>query len=257
MTLIKWELSTWEEIKELCSKGALTLFPVGSVEQHGPHLPLGTDYLIADAVAERVGDRVSDLQIIKAHALPYGLSGMWGAYPGTITLTTNTYLQVIKDLIKSIIKSGCLKIVIVNGHAGNSEALRVACRDIVEEVGRGEVAVITIWDLCGDLISEKFDTGFFHADEVESSLALALGLRVKTPLKPATGVYRKYSEEWHSLDLRIRPRAYVFRPESNGMHGPGSFGRPDLAGEEKGKALAECLVERLAKFIKDFQIGKA
>ena len=257
MTLIKWDASTWREVKDLCSRGALTLIPVGSVEQHGPHLPLGTDYLIADALAEKVGEGVKDLLIIKTPSLPYGLSSMWGAYPGTLTLSTNTYLQLIKELIKSVIKSGCMKVVIINGHAGNSDALRVACRDAVEELGEGEVAAVTVWELCGDLINESFQTRFFHADEVESSVALALGLRVKEPLRPGGEVHRKYSDEWHSLDLTARPKAYVFRPESREMHGAGSFGRPDLASVEKGKALIDCFTKRLAEFIKDFNLGKA
>ena len=256
MTLIKWEESTWEEIRDACSKGGITLIPVGSIEQHGPHLPLGTDYLIADAIAERTGEEVRDLTIIKTPPLPYGLSSMWEAYPGTVTLTTNTYLHLIKELIHSVIKSGCRKVIIVNGHAGNSDGLRVACRDAVEELGMGEVATVTLWDLCGDIINKSFHTRFFHADEVESSIALALGLRVRGPFKPAGETHRKYDDFWHSLDLTVRPKAYVFRPESKVMHGPGSFGRPDLANSSKGKALVNCLIKRLGEFLKDFQLRK-
>jgi len=255
MTLIRWDLSTWEEIKDLCNSKALVMIPAGSIEQHGPHLPLGTDYLIADALVERVGKEVN-LPLIKTPALTYGLSVMWEAYPGTITLTTKTYLQLVRDIVKSVFRAGCKKVIIVNGHAGNSEALRVAGRDIVEEERCGEVAVVTIWELCGDLISDLFQTSFFHADEVESSVALALGLRVKKPLKPGVKIHRKYSEKWHSLNLTLRPKAYVFRSESKEIHGRGSFGRPDLASNKKGEALVECFTKRLTDLAKDFYLGK-
>ena len=154
-----------------------------------------------------------------------------------------------------MIRSGCRKVIIINGHAGNSDALRVACRDTVEELGKGEVAVVTLWDLCGDIINRSFQTGFFHADEVESSVALALGLRVKGPLRPAGEAHRKYSDFWHSLDLTVRPKAYVFRPESREMHGAGSFGRPDLASSEKGRALVDCLTRRLGEFLNEFMLS--
>ncbi|MCD6323710.1 MAG: creatininase family protein [Desulfurococcales archaeon] len=259
MKVFKWSELTWEEIREYLTEGAVALLPVGSVEQHGPHLPVGTDFIVAEAVAELAAKEVIEGGV-KALLLPtitYGLSSMWVAYPGTVTLRTETFLNLIKDVLKSVIKAGGEKVVVVNGHAGNSDALRVACRDAVEEVGRGEVAVLSVWELCGELINEVFQTKFFHACEVETSLMLALKRRLKHPLRPGGEIFRKYGDRWHSLDLTVRPKAYVYRPESKGMHGPGSFGRPDLASAEKGFRLLECVVTSLADFIKEFVEGKA
>ena len=258
MRIHRWDLLTWTDVASVSgNEKAVAFLPVGSVEQHGPHLPLGTDYLIADWIAEEVAKALNDegLIAIKLPPIPYGLSSMWSAYPGTLTLKSHTFIDLVKEVITSIIASGVERVLVVNGHAGNSDALKVACRDAVEALGRGEVASITLWELCGDLINDVFETPFFHADEVETSVMLAAGYPVREPLREGGETHRRYSEVWHSLDLTVRPKAYVFRPESGRMHGPGSFGRPDLATRVKGDKLLKCMVDRLRDFAKDFIEG--
>ncbi len=257
--MTSWERLTWKEIKEACgSKESIAILPVGSVEQHGPHLPLGTDYLIADILSSEALKKLKEegINALKLPPLPYGLSSMWAAYPGTVTLRTETYISLVKDVILSIISSGCTNILIVNGHAGNSDALKVAARDAVEAAGKGAVAVTSVWEICGDLIDDLFETPFFHADEVETSLAMALGLRITTTPQEGVEPHRKYSEKWHSLKLRVRPKAYVYRPESAGMHGEGHFGRPDLATKNKGEKLKECIIEGIKGLALDLIEGR-
>jgi len=258
MRTFQWDQLTWFEARDACKSNAIILVPVGSVEQHGPNLPLGTDYLLADLVATNAAKKLNDegITTYKLPPIAYGMSSMWAAYPGTITLKPETLKLLIKDLIGSLVEKGCKRVVLVNGHAGNSDVLRVACQEAVEELGAGEVASITIWDLCGDLIDELFTTKFFHAGEIETSLAIAAGLRVKEPIQAGREVYRRYTDKWHSLDLTVRPKAYVYRPESRELHGLGSFGRPDLANRDKGEKLLECMISRLAEFIKDLNSGK-
>ncbi len=256
MKALRWADLTWEEIDELLRSGAVPLLPVGSVEQHGPHLPVGTDFYVAEAVAKLAAEKLLEegLKALVMPPLPYGLSSMWAAYPGTVTLSAEPFISSVRDILKSLLKDGG-KVVVVNGHAGNSDALRVAGREVVEEVGQGEVAVVSVWDLCGELINKVFQTKFFHADEVETSVMLAIEGRIKNGVGAGNPIFRKYGK-WHSLDLTVRPKAYVYRSESRERHGSGSFGRPDLASREKGVKLLECMSAELAEFVKDFMKGE-
>ncbi|MCD6279034.1 MAG: creatininase family protein [Desulfurococcales archaeon] len=251
----RWELMTWEAVGEISNKAnTLIILPIGSIEQHGPHLPVGTDFLIADKVAERLATelRKRDIYAVKLPPIPFGLSVMWRAYPGTITLSYETLIKLICDVLTSVITSGFHNVLILNAHSGNSDALRVAAREVVEQVGKGKVAVATVWEFVGDVIKSVFETPFFHADEVETSVALALGIPVTKKPGRSPPVFRKYSNRWHSLDLTERPKAYVFRSESRVMHGPGAFGQPDKASRSKGEVLLTELISRLANFVADF-----
>ncbi len=256
--MTEWDKLTWEDIRDFCSNNESVVFlPVGSTEQHGPHLPVGLDYIIADHISHEAVSRLKEqgIKALKLPAVPYGLSVMWASYPGTITITTETFIGLIKDVISSVISAGCRNIIIVNGHAGNSDGLRVAARDIVEEIKDGSVAVVTLWELCGDMINELFETKFFHADEVETSIALALGLKIREIPQNPQAPHRRYSEKWHSLDLEKRPKAYVYRPESITMHGDGAFGSPWLATSEKGRKLLDCMIFRLTDLAVDLIKG--
>ncbi|MEM4427955.1 MAG: creatininase family protein, partial [Zestosphaera sp.] len=104
----------------------------------GPHLPLGLDYMIAEHVAleackslERDGTRT-----LVFPPVTYGLSSMWSAYSGTVSVSSESLYKYLKDVITSASRN-CPKtlVVVVNGHAGNNDLLRVLCRDVAEETG--------------------------------------------------------------------------------------------------------------------------
>ncbi len=253
----RWDLFKWVELAENLKgiKYHVVFFPIGSVEQHGPHLPLGLDYIIADEVSKRACQRLwaNGVLALKLPPLPFGMSSMWGAYPGTITLSTETLYGVVKDILHSLWKSGVRLAVVVNGHAGNADLLRVVARDSAEEFEGLTIAVITVWEIVGDLIKELFQTPFFHADEVETSIALALNLPVSEPPRnaPQPTEFRMYNEEWHSLDLTTRPKVFVYSKESSKVVGLGAFGLPSLATKDKGLKLLEGIESRIVKFVTD------
>jgi len=253
----RWNLFTWVKLSEELrkSKVHVILFPIGSVEQHGPHLPLGLDYIIADEVSSRVCQRLqaSGVLALKLPPLSYGMSAMWEAYPGTITLSTETLYAIVKDIMRSLWRSGIRLVIIVNGHAGNADILKVVARDAAEELEGLTIVVITVWEVVGDVIKELFQTPFFHADEVETSVAMALDLLLDEPPReaPQPTAFRAYSEEWHSLDLTKRPKVYVYSRESSKVVGSGAFGSPSLATKSKGLKLLEEMVSRITMFVSD------
>ncbi|RLG85936.1 MAG: hypothetical protein DRO18_05090 [Thermoprotei archaeon] len=252
-----WSELTWIELRELIESKkykVIALLPVGSIEQHGPHLPLGTDFMIADKVASLLVNKIkevgSKVYLLKLPPIPYGLSIMWKAYKGTITLTPQVFIELVKSIIKEVISQGVKAIIILNAHVGNEEALRIACREAIESLGKGLVVYVNIWDVVGDVINEVFETKFFHADEVETSLAMVLGLNVEKDLiSKGCKPHREYDDFWHSLDLTKRPKVHMYKPEASLRVCNGAFGRPDLASPQKGLKLLNKLIERLTNLV--------
>ena len=256
------EKISWREVEAILRKyrTVVALIPIGSTEQHGPHLPLGTDFIIANEICRKFmeyicsSNEVSDLALLKLPPIPYGYSVMWLSYPGTITLNMGTLLRLIEDVISSLMKHNILNILIINAHAGNDEIIKAGIREVLEALGKGKVLYVNIWELVGDVINEVFTTKFFHADEVETSLALALGIELRCKPMPSPKPFRHYNDFWHSLDLTKRPKVHTYVPESRETHNIGSYGRPDLASIEKGVKLLNAIIRRLTDIVKQFII---
>lgn len=154
--------STWPTVP----RGCTVLVPVGSVEQHGPHLPLDTDTVIATAVAEAAADRLRETHpcagpFLVAPAVPYGASGEHQSFAGTTSIGTDTLRLVVVELVRSL-RTWAGTVVLVNGHGGNASALEAAVGLLREEghdVG---------WHPCR---TESVD---LHAGYTETSLMLHL-----------------------------------------------------------------------------------
>jgi mycofactocin system creatininase family protein len=114
--------------------GATVLVPVGSIEQHGPHLPLDTDTVVATAVATRAAGELSaaGLPVLVAPALSYGSSGEHQDFPGTSSIGTDVLRQVVVELTRSM-RTWAARVVLVNGHGGNLAALRGAVAQLRAE----------------------------------------------------------------------------------------------------------------------------
>jgi mycofactocin precursor peptide peptidase len=110
-------------------RGSLVVVPVGSLEQHGPHLPLDTDTVIAQAVASRMAEHLGGWC---APPITFGSSGEHQSFPGTTSIGTPTLELVVVELARSL-RTWARRVVLVNGHGGNTDALRSAVRRLVAE----------------------------------------------------------------------------------------------------------------------------
>ncbi|MFI1030441.1 mycofactocin biosynthesis peptidyl-dipeptidase MftE [Streptomyces sp. NPDC020951] len=148
--------TAWPDVPQ----GALVLVPLGSTEQHGPHLPLSTDTVIARAVAERAAGLLPG-RVLVAPAMPYGASGEHADFPGTVSVGHDVLRVVLVETVRSL-ASWARRIAFVNGHGGNAETLRtavVALRHEGHDVG---------WTGC------EVPGGDAHAGVTETSLLLYL-----------------------------------------------------------------------------------
>jgi creatinine amidohydrolase len=172
---------TREEARELGPRG-LVVVPFGATEQHGPHLPLGTDTLhlshIAVAAAERAARSVP---IAVAPALPYGSSDHHLPFGGTMSLSNATLTQVALELGRSLVTGGCRRLFFLNGHGGNVDVLRTAARDLALECPV-DVAVASWWDTAATELSVaglEMDARVpGHAGAFETAVGLAVHPRL-------------------------------------------------------------------------------
>mgnify|MGYP000975475067 CR=1 FL=1 len=126
---------TWEEVKDRARESDVAIVVTGANEQHGIHLPLKTDIFIATEIAKRGVDLVkNDVKPIIAPPIPFGYSPEHQFFPGTIVINLNTFINLVKDVVRSLIKSGFNKIVIINGHGGNPPALMNVVGEIKQEI---------------------------------------------------------------------------------------------------------------------------
>ncbi len=130
MELNKLQNLTWKQVDELEREKTLAIVLTGSMEQHGPHLPLGQDTFVAQHLADealkKVGDRI---KYVVLPPLPIGQSPEHMDFPGTLTFSAETYLNVILDVCESLANHGFKKILFINGHGGNTSIISAASFD--------------------------------------------------------------------------------------------------------------------------------
>jgi mycofactocin precursor peptide peptidase len=148
---------TWPEVVEVAGRSVLAV-PLGATEQHGPHLPIGTDTIVARALADRLAERRED--VLVAPALTYGSSGEHAAFTGTLSIGGPATTTVVLELVRSA--DAFRGVVLVCGHGGNAEALRAAL-DTLRNEGRDVLA----WSPC-------VSGGDAHAGRSETSMLLAI-----------------------------------------------------------------------------------
>ena len=215
----------------------LVVIPIAAVEQHGPHMPTGTDMVLCTAVAEAVERKLAEQVLLtptvwlgaSAHHLPLG---------STLNTELDTYVATLCDLARSLLDDGYRRLLFLNGHGGNIDPMRMAVREIQPAWPESLLAAGSYWAVAGDLLPEQLDGDHKfvgHACEFETSMMLHVRpeLVVREHLANAgLLVTDQIDGVFISRDMRQRTRS-------------GYTGRPDLASAEKGKTLFDGIVDRL------------
>jgi len=209
---------SWTEIGEI--KTDRVIIPVGSIEQHGPHLPLGTDTLIAEAVSKKISEKTN---AVVAPTISIGISDEHMDFRGTMTLSKETFKSVIKDICKSLAQHGFKEKYIINGHGGNRKALR----ELVSEEKN-----VHFLDIINKI--EKYD----HAGEIETSLMLYL-----YPEKVRVKKITEFKYEF--------PKKRGWRMIEHSKSGV--LGDANKATKEKGEKYFEQIIEGILDEIKNEQ----
>ncbi|MGH9628196.1 MAG: creatininase family protein, partial [Bryobacteraceae bacterium] len=183
---------TREELRALAAS-ALVVLPLGATEQHGPHLPVGTDYMTVEHLAMGSAARAAvEIPVLVAPTLPFGCSEHHLPFGGTLSLGTQVYYGVICSLLRSLALDGFRRIFLLNGHGGNHELIQVAARDLALEhnIQVGAASYWTLaWDALMALNANKSANVPGHAGKFETSVMMALhGDMVSPGLPQRTGI---------------------------------------------------------------------
>lgn len=151
------------------SSAVVAVLPIGAVEQHGPHLPVGTDFLSAQDITDLAMRRVqSDAQYLVLPPVIYGLSIEHLHVPGTITLMPETLIHLLTDIGESLLRLGVKTMAVVNGHGGNDSAVQIAGRLLRAKNMR--IYMVDGGAIRSRIGAQEYDV---HADEIETSVMMA------------------------------------------------------------------------------------
>ena len=246
---------TWEDVRDYLERKDIVLLPCGTTEQHGPAGPLGLDSYVALALAE---DAAGQAGVLSAPPLWYGDSSHHMAFPGTVSLRTETLMQVVRDIITSLARHGFRKILLINGHKmTNLPALTAAVRNIREYELPGVLAAVADpMYLARGIASRIKESNEHHAGELEISQ-----IYYKFPHTLKT---EKFSEAHCDFAGVFGPfgsddlfgtggRDYIDQPwtssEQKEMAPTGQFSSNLKASREKGKEYHDYMVARLVEFL--------
>lgn len=236
---MKAKYSTRTDVEQAISDLSLGILPIGSCEQHGPHLPLGTDTLLAEYLAEKISEKVPSVIF---PSVEFGYSWVWKELPGTLTLSQEAFKQVVMECAESMIRMGFKRILLVNGHDSNKTALKYILRDLSEKYPTVKILNIFYPGLseiyAKTMESKTWADGMFHAEEFETSLMLA-----KDPdLVDMSKAVKEYPE---------RPTLYGYDTSSLAfISKSGVYGDATLATREKGEHMIQAFTEKVIRLIK-------
>jgi len=235
-----WEL-TWPEFERVDK--TVALLPTGIVEAHGPHLPLGTDALMATYIAEETARKTN---VLLLPTVWYGNTYVLDKFPGTISISNETLYRLYLDIFREVARNGVKYLVVVNGHGGNVDALSMAAKDAARET-KLTVILVNWWiDLAKETRRRVLETPEGHAAEDETSEVWAAYPQLVKAV-PRDGS----ADEW--IEVRFR----VYGKDAYAMEYTKAVqGYPSKASQEKGRAILEAAVNELTQLIEDLKKGK-
>src|SRR5437764_7806294 len=252
---------TWPEVEEAIERGVdCVLLPIGTTEQHGHHMPLDTDCFIARSLCARSAEAgaAAGLELLVAPTLNVTLSWYHMQFPGSMRLSTTTFLQVFREVCDSLVHHGFENLLAVNGHGGNIAALTVAINHYFETTGR-RVFLVQWWDLASDALADV-EGPMIHAEEAETSLALALGQtvyedRATRDAYDRGAAVRDAGLPWTSFgryEMRARgPGVVVPMDMLRDITPSGVVGDATMARLETGEKMLSVLIPRIVQVCKE------
>lgn len=238
---------TTVQAEQALKQAQVALIPVGATEQHGPNLVCGIDWLVAEAVAERVAAVVNPTALV-VPPLPFGLSGHHIGFPGTLHISAATFTAVCKDVARSLAHHGITKVLFVNGHRGNENVLGVLVTELTYDLGIEAASAFWMTQASDAVARHRKTERWGHGCEIETSLALAIspGLVGET-LEPGDLIedYGAY-EDNYAAHAVVSARSFASRTRN------GVFGDATQATREAGEDILRTAVERTAAFAQDF-----
>ncbi len=232
----------------------VAVLPLGAIEQHGPHLPVSVDRDLIDAVVSNTLDALEpDQNVLILPTLSVTKSGEHSQFPGTLSLSPETLLAVLRDIAASVARAGILRLVLFNAHGGNTAALDIAAREM--RIAHEMIVVTCSWfgfaDYEGVIAPEEL-THDIHAGRIETSAMLAT--RPDLVNMELAENFVTEAEIWASEFPDIGLSGQPARPGwiATDLNSKGACGNASKATAEVGEHLLSTAATRFAKFLQSF-----
>jgi len=248
-TEYRYDRLTWPEMNEAIAQQRVVLLPVGSTEQHGPHLPLETDAFLAEQVCLEAGRRAPD-RILVLPPVSYGLNRHHIDFPGTVHIEPEVFIAFCLNITKSVAYHGFPRMLIVNGHGSNAPLAELVARKTVLETD-SICGAVSYFSLAAKAFAQIRETEMWaHADEFETSLYLYLAPERVRWDKAVAGndIEGQYVSSDSTSEYPVRFSDYWGRWTKLGVHGD-----PTKATAEKGRILWEAAVSGLVAVVDEWR----
>jgi creatinine amidohydrolase len=244
--------STLADVRQLPRSNTIAIIPVGSCEQHGPHLPYSTDALLAAEFSKRAAEALKKVvPVIVLPSVNFGCSEEHMDFPFTVSLSVSTFAALMEDLCRSLSRTGLRKIIIFNGHGGNTSALNAMVFELRRKTG-ALLAVVDLWHLVEDAYSKvrTSKSKEIHAAEAETSLMLSLfNELVKTTVPEEDERTRAKTLQYFEVE---GSGVSAFSWFTSDVSKNGVIGDASKATTEKGEYLLDSSIKRLCQKIEEF-----
>jgi creatinine amidohydrolase len=250
----RFEEFTWPEIRDAVAQNRVAVLPVGTIEQHGPHLPLVTDVLTATEISRLAIQEIPE-QALLMPSVYYSFNEHHMDFPGTIAIQGETIVRYITDIGVSLARHGFRKILLMNGHGSNVPFLDIAARQIT--IQTDAICAMASWwslipaNLFSELRESEYPGGMAHGCELETSVCLYL--------RPELVQFEKAERDIHFQpgkfffwDLQT-PSPIVFQEWFSRYSNTGTVGDPTKATKEKGERFVNAVVDRTIELISEFR----
>jgi creatinine amidohydrolase len=238
---------TWKQVDALPRETTLLVLPTAAIEQHGHHLPLATDTLINNLLLGKALSRISpELPIYALPPVCYGKSNEHLGFPGTLSVSAQTFLALVRDIGASVAAGGFKKLVLYNTHGGNTSLVDVLARDLRAEFGLRTFSLFGSPGAAFEGVSQQERTYGFHAGETETAYLLhAVPELVRTDEYTANYIARVDKPEL----LRPEGSSANFAWLTRDIAPSGVLGDPSAASAENGERWSDEASVRIAEIL--------
>ncbi|MHB9133303.1 MAG: creatininase family protein [Armatimonadota bacterium] len=247
---------SWPQIQEHIEKDSLLILPVGTTEEHGPHLPVDTDARIAEAYGHGLAQSLQgELPVLLMDTIRYGYSmKIMKQWPGTVIVRSRVFMDMVFDIARSVLDMGFTKLCILDCHGHHGGALNVVSRELCDATDKA-VAIISPARLSRDeydTIRQTPQGGSIHACEWETALVLHISPEVVDMSRATDEDIMRYHSEFVAGDnfkgsQQVTWSTWYLQASKSGI-----YGAPVSATAEMGRLCMEAAVTNGARFLQEF-----
>lgn len=242
---IEWRKLRADQLRERAGQDAMVIVPIGSLEQHGPHLPVEVDSMLGETVALRTAKKIAarGQPVLVLPMLWTGLSEHHMSFGGTVSLGLPAFTALVEDIVRSVHRHGFRRIVLLNAHGGNENGLRCITDELTPKLGI-PIVQFTYWYAAAEAIGPILETqpGLSHACEAETSMMMA----IRPELVATDRIPLAKTNRTADVSDLVGGGVYLWRSIGS-RSASGVIGNPAAATPDKGRRLFDAVTETLAE----------